>query len=213
MDTRVNAKPMPAGDVAPETSSRTALIACGALAREVLALRDRYGWNAEVLGVPVLLHNRPDRIPPAVRQRIRQARRDYDRVIVIYGECGTRGELDSMLAQEGVERLAGPHCYEMYADGQFADLMRQAPGTYFLTDFLVRSFDHLVVENLGLDRHPELRGDYFGHYTRVVYLAQTDDPELAALAGRAAAALELPLEIRNVGFGGLEARLVELMDR
>ena len=101
----------------------------------------------------------------------------------------------------------------MYADGQFADLMRQAPGTYFLTDFLVRSFDHLVVENLGLDRHPELRDDYFGHYTRVVYLAQTDDPELAALAGRAAAALELPLEIRNVGFGGLEARLVRLMNR
>lgn len=192
---------------------RTALIACGALAREVLALRDRYGWSADVLGVPVLLHNRPDRIPPAVRQRIRQARRDHDRVIVIYGECGTRGELDSMLAEEGVERLAGPHCFEMYADGQFADLMQQAPGTFFLTDFLVRSFDHLVVENLGLDRHPELHHDYFGNYTRVVYLAQTDDPLLAEWAEHAADVLRLPLEIRYVGLGGLATRLVELMKR
>lgn len=213
MTTRVSAKPKAAAGAAHEAPSRTALIACGALAREVLALRDRYGWNADVLGVPVLLHNRPDRIPPAVRQRIRQARRDHDRVIVIYGECGTRGELDSVLAEEGVERLAGPHCYEMYANGQFGDIMREAPGTFFLTDFLVRSFDHLVVENLGLDRHPELRRDYFGNYTRVVYLAQTDDPELAAMAGRAAAALELPLETRNVGLGGLETRLVELMNR
>jgi len=195
------------------TATRTALIACGALAREVLALRDRYAWDADVLGVPVLLHNRPERIPPAVRQRIREARQSYGRVVVVYGECGTRGELDSVLAEEGVERVAGPHCYEMYADGQFADLMRQAPGTFFLTDFLVRSFDHLVVENLGLDRHPELRREYFGNYTRVVYLAQTEDPALAVAAERAAAALGLPLEVRHVGLGGLECRLVELMDR
>jgi hypothetical protein len=183
------------------------------LAREVLALRDRYAWDADVLGVPVLLHNRPERIPPAVRQRIREARQSYGRVVVVYGECGTRGELDAVLAEEGVERVAGPHCYEMYADGQFADLMRQAPGTFFLTDFLVRSFDHLVVENLGLDRHPELRREYFGNYTRVVYLTQTEDPALAAAAERAAAALGLPLEVRHVGLGGLECRLVELMDR
>ena len=194
-------------------AARTALIACGALAREVLALRDRYGWDADVLGVPVLLHNRPDRIPPAVRERIRGARRSYGRVVVVYGECGTRGELDAVLAEEGVERVAGPHCYEMYADGQFGDLMREAPGTFFLTDFLVRSFDHLVVENLGLDRHPELRREYFGNYTRVVYLAQTEDPALAEAAQRAAAALDLPLEIRPVGLGGLETRLVELMRR
>jgi len=190
---------------------RTALIACGALAREVLALRDRYGWEADVLGVAVLLHNRPERIAPAVRQRIRQARETYDRILVVYGECGTRGELDAVLAEEGVERLAGPHCYEMYADGQFLEIMREAPGTFFLTDYLVRSFDHLVIENLGIDRHPELRQDYFGHYTRVVYLAQTEDPDLVARAQRAAEALELPLEVRYVGLGGLEARLVEKM--
>jgi hypothetical protein len=197
----------------PPFPRRTALIACGALAREVLALRDRYGWHADVLGVPVLLHNHPERIAPAVRRRIRQARPDYDRVIVVYGECGTRGELDAVLAEEGVERVAGPHCYEMYADGQFAEIMQQAPGTFFLTDYLVRSFDHLVIENLGLDRHPELRRDYFGHYTRVVYLAQTDDAALMASAERAAAALELPLEVRPVGLGGLESRLAEMMRR
>lgn len=202
----------PVGD-SQRASTRTALIACGALAREVLALRDRYGWEADVLGVPVLLHNRPDRIPPAVRQRIQNARRSYGRVIVVYGECGTRGELDAVLAAEGVERLAGPHCYEMYADGQFGEILREAPGTFFLTDYLVRSFDHLVIENLGIDRHPELRQDYFGHYTRVVYLAQTDDPELRAAAVRAAARLDLPLEVRLVGLGGLESRLVELMGR
>ncbi len=202
----------PVGD-SQRAPTRTALIACGALAREVLALRDRYGWEADVLGVPVLLHNRPDRIPPAVRQRIRDARRSHGRVIVVYGECGTRGELDAVLAAEGVERLAGPHCYEMYADGQFGEIMREAPGTFFLTDYLVRSFDHLVIENLGIDRHPELRQDYFGHYTRVVYLAQTDDPELRAAAARAAARLDLPLEVRPVGLGGLESRLVELMGR
>jgi hypothetical protein len=192
---------------------RTALIACGALAREVLALRDRHGWDADVLGVASLLHNHPEGIAPAVRERIRRARGRYRRVIVVYGECGTRGELDAVLAEEGVERLAGPHCYEMYADGQFAEIMKEAPGTFFLTDYLARSFDHLVIENLGIDRHPELRRDYFGNYTRVVYLAQTDDPSLLAAAEHAAAALGLPLEVRRVGLGGLETRLVELMNR
>jgi hypothetical protein len=204
---------MPAPSIPTSPGLHTALIACGALAREVLALRDRYGWTADVLGVPVLLHNRPDRIAPAVRRRIQEARQAYDRIVVIYGECGTRGELDAVLAEEGVERVAGPHCYEMYADGQFADILRQAPGTFFLTDYLVRSFDHLVIENLGIDRHPELKHDYFGHYTRLVYLAQTEDPELAARARQASQALDLPLEIRHVGLGGLEQRLVEIMQR
>lgn len=200
-----------AGRSTGDPRPRTALIACGALAREVLALRDRYGWPADVLGVPVLLHNRPNLIAPAVRRRIEEARGAYDRIVVVYGECGTRGELDAVLAEEGVERVAGPHCYEMYADGQFTDIMREAPGTFFLTDFLVRSFDHLVIENLGIDRHPELRQDYFGHYTRLVYLAQTEDAALAARAREAAQALDLPLEIRHVGLGGLERRLVEIM--
>lgn len=189
----------------------TALIACGALAREVLALAAGHAWPAEVLALPALLHNTPERIPPALRERISEARKRFERVIVVYGDCGTGGELDRMLAAEGVERVAGPHCYEMYADGLFAGLMDQAPGTYFLTDYLVQSFDHLVLEGMGLDRHPELRDEYFRNYTRVVYLAQRDDPALQARARWAADQLGLPLEIIHTGYGLLEKRLVELM--
>jgi hypothetical protein len=190
----------------------TALIACGALAREVLALKKKHGWEAEVLGVPALLHNTPDQIPGAVRERIRQARATYERVIVVYGDCGTGGMLDRLLAVEGVERVTGPHCYEMYANGRFERLMSEELGTYFLTDYLVQSFDHLVIEGLGLDRFPELRDEYFGNYRRVVYLAQRDDPALRARAQWAADQLGLPLEIQPTGYGALETRLVELME-
>jgi hypothetical protein len=189
----------------------TALIACGALAREVIALKERHGWEADVLAVPALLHNRPDRIPAAVLKRIRETRGQYDRVIVVYGDCGTGGQLDGLLAAEGVERVSGPHCYEMYANGRFDNLMAQAMGTFFLTDYLVRSFDHLVIEGLGLDRHPELRNEYFANYTRVVYLAQREDAGLRARAVAAAQAIGLPLEILHVGYGALESRLVERM--
>jgi hypothetical protein len=189
----------------------TALIACGALAREVLALKDKHGWNAEVLGVPALLHNEPHKLPGAVRERIREARRRFERVVVVYGDCGTGGLLDRMLEREGVERVRGPHCYEMYANRTFDLLMQEAPGTYFLTDYLVQSFDHLVIEGMGLDRYPQLRDEYFRNYTRCVYLAQTDNPELRARAAWAAEQLGLPLEVRQVGYGALETRLTELM--
>lgn len=196
---------------AADSTAGTALIVCGALAREVLALKERHAWDADVLGVPALLHNRPDRIPPAVLRRIREARSRYARVIVVYGDCGTGGGLDRVLQAEGVERVAGPHCYEMYAGGHFSGLMDEAPGTFFLTDYMVRSFDHLVIEGLGLDRHPELRDEYFRNYTRALYLAQTDDPALHARAQWAADSIGLPLEVRSVGYGELETRLVELM--
>lgn len=196
-----------------QSGTTTALIACGALAREVLALRRAHGWAAEVLAVPSLLHNHPDRIPPAVLERIRQARARFDRVIVVYGDCGTGGELDRMLATEGVERIAGPHCYEMYANGRFERLMAEAPGTFFLTDYLVGSFDNLVVERLGLDRHPELAEDYFANYTRVVYLAQQPEPARLERARAAAKRLGLPLQVEPVGYGALESRLVEMMSR
>jgi hypothetical protein len=189
----------------------TALIACGAFARELLALRQKHGWDADVLGISALLHNRPERIPEAVAKRIREAREAYDRVIVVYGDCGTGGQLDVLLQTEEVQRVAGPHCYELYAGGRFDELMAEEPGTYFLTDFLVRSFDHLVVKGLGLDRFPQLRDDYFGNYRRVVYLTQRDDPELRERARRAAERLGLPLEVRPVGYGALETRLLELM--
>ncbi len=191
----------------------TALIVCGALAREVLALRERHGWDADVLGVPALLHNTPGRIPAAVDKRIHEAKARYRRVIVVYGDCGTGGELDTVLAAEGVERVSGPHCYDMYADTEsFAALMEEQIGTYFLTDYMVRSFEHLVIEGLGLDRHPELRDDYFAGYTRCVYLAQLDDPALREKAAWCAAQLRLPLEIRQTGYGALETRLNELMN-
>jgi hypothetical protein len=192
--------------------NNTALIVCGALAREVLALKEKYAWEVDVLGVPSLLHNQPDAIPPAVATRIRRARSEYERIIVVYGDCGTGGMLDRLLEQEGVLRVAGPHCYEMYADGSFENLMAEAPGTFFLTDYLVHSFDHLVLEGLGLDRHPALRDEYFKNYTRVVYLAQRDDPTLQARAQWAADSLGLPLEIRPTGYGKLETRLKELIE-
>lgn len=158
-----------------------------------------------------MLHNRPDRIPPAVQKRIAELREQYERLIVVYGDCGTAGLLDEVLAGEGVERVAGPHCYEMYANGTFDQLMDGAPGTYFLTDYLVLSFDHLVIEGMGLDRRPDLFEDYFRNYTRVVYLTQRDDPQLLKKAKWAANYLQLPLEIRNMGYGALEDRLIDLI--
>jgi len=198
--------------LAQGSAAHTALIVCGALAREVIAIRDRHAWRADVLGVPALFHNTPARIPAAVQKRIVELRRKYERLIVIYGDCGTAGALDKMLAAEGVERVAGPHCYEMYADGTFAALMEEAPGTYFLTDYLTCSFDHLVIEGMGLARHPELREMYFKNYTRVLYLAQRNDPELLAKAQAAADYLQLPLEVRPAGYGALESRLAALIE-
>ena len=191
---------------------KTALIVCGALAREVLALKEKHSWDADILGLPVLLHNEPERIPPAIKRRIQQAKGEYERLIVVYGDCGTSGSLDRLLTQEGVQRVSGPHCYEMYANGTFEDLMEEQPGTFFLTDYLVGSFDHLVLEGLGIDRNPRLRDDYFKNYTRVVYLAQRDDPSLKERAKWAADRIDLPLEIRQTGYGLLEKRLIELVE-
>jgi len=191
---------------------RTVLIACGALAREVLAIKKEHSWEVDLICLPSLLHNEPEHIPGAVQRRIREAREQYDRVIVVYGDCGTGGMLDRMLAKENVERVAGPHCYEMYADGTFDGLMTDAPGTFFLTDYLVQAFDHLVLEGLGLDQHPELREEYFKNYTRVVYLAQREDPALVERAKWAASSIGLPFEMRTTGYGKLETRLKELIE-
>jgi hypothetical protein len=195
----------------PEESEPILLLACGALAREVIALRDRYGWQADVYCVPALLHNTPGKIAPAVEKRILQLRDHYSRVIVVYGDCGTNGALDAALARLGVERIAGPHCFEQYGGTVHDSIMEQKPGTFFLTDFLVRHFDALVWRGLGLDRYPELRDTYFGNYEQVAYLAQTDNADLMARAERAAQTLGLPLVVEHVGYGDLESRLVALM--
>ena len=189
----------------------TGLIICGALAREVLDIVKKYNWEAEVVGVPALDHMFPERIAPHVEKRILALRERYDRLIVVFGDCGSKGSLDEVLERHGVERIAGPHCYEMYAGQTFYQLMEAEPGTFFLTDFLLRTFQGTVIKGLGLDRFPQLKADYFCNYRRLVYLAQNDQPELRAKAAAVADYLELPLEIQATGYGWLEERLAALM--
>jgi hypothetical protein len=191
--------------------SRTAVIACGALAADVRKLARARGWVVDVHPVPALLHNRPDQIPPAVQAEVARLSESYDRVAVAYGDCGTYGELDAVLEGTGVARLQGQHCYELIARDEVREALAEEPGTYFLTDFLARTFEHTVMKELGLDRHPELRDDYFGNYTRVVWLAQEPDDELDQLARRAADAMGLPLTRIDVGTQGLERELEALL--
>jgi len=188
-------------------------IACGALAREVIALRDKHKWDVKILALPSVLHNSPEHIPDAVLEKIEAHHHNYDISLIIYGDCGTGGLLDKRLEQLGIERIAGPHCYEMYAGVAFHQMMEAIPGTFFLTDYLVQSFDHLVIENLGLDRFPELRDVYFGNYERLVYLQQRQDTKLLFQAVQAAQWLNLPLELRKTGYGALEKRLTAFMDK
>ncbi len=192
----------------------TGFIICGALGREVLDIIRKHGWDAEVLGVPALDHNYPDRIAPDVEKRINAYREKYDRLIVVFGDCGSRGALDALLARfPDIERIEGPHCYEMYGGQMFHDLMEEELGTFFLTDFLLRGFEGLFIKEMGLDRFPQLRDDYFAHYKRVVYLAQNPTPELLKKAQEVADYLKLTLEVRVTGYGLLEERLVEMVER
>jgi Protein of unknown function (DUF1638) len=189
--------------------SRQLVIACGALAREITALKRANGWTTlDVTCLPPELHNRPERIAPAVRGKIRENRGRYASIFVAYGECGTRGALDAVLAEEGVERIAGAHCYEFFATpAVFAELAESEPGTFYLTDFLLRHFERLVIEALGIDRHPELRQAYFGNYRRLVYLAQSPRPDAEAAARAIAERLGLECVVKQTGFGGLGASL------
>jgi hypothetical protein len=189
------------------------LIICGALGREVVDIVRKHGWDAEVIGVTAMDHMVPQRIAPDVEKRILALRDRYERLIVVYGDCGSGGALDEVLARHGVERIAGPHCYEMYGGPLFDTLMEEEPGTFFLTDFLVRSFRGTVMKGLGLDRYPELKDDYFRHYRRLVYLTQKPDTDLMEKARAIAAYLDLPLESRQTGYGLLEKRLTQLMDQ
>ena len=185
------------------------VIACGALAREIVALKDRYGWHhLHLRCLDASLHNRPAEIPGRLRETIERHRDDYADIFVAYADCGTAGGIDAVLRETGATRLDGAHCYEFYAGRRaFARHADEAPGTFFLTDFLARHFDRLVVEALGLDRHPELRDAYFGHYTRLLYLSQTEDASLLARARRAADRLGLCFEHRHTGYGALESTL------
>ena len=181
------------------------VIACGALAREVLALK----LDAiDVACLPAQLHNYPKQIPEAMRAKIRANREAYDEILCLYGDCGTGGELDRVLAEEGVSRIEGAHCYAFYAGEEaFAALAEEEPGTFYLTDFLARHFDALVIRGLGLDRFPELRDDYFGNYRRVVHLAQFEDADLETKAKAAAERLGLAYERRFTGLDGIRSFL------
>ena len=191
--------------------SRTAVIACGALAADVRKLARNRGWSVDVHPVPALLHNRPELIPEAVAAEVDRLSDSYDRVAVAYGDCGTYGALDAVLSRAGVHRLVGQHCYDLFAREEVREALEEEPGTYFLTDFLARTFEHTVIKQLGLDRHPELRDDYFGNYRRVIWLAQRPTLGTKLAAERAAVALELPLEVREVGDAGLERALESLL--
>jgi len=196
-----------------DTNRGTLIIACGALAREITALRRANEWEGlDVCCLPPELHNRPERIAPAVQEKIRANRDRYRSIFVAYADCGTGGKLDAVLAEEGVERLPGAHCYEFFAGApSFAELSDAEPGTFYLTDFLTRHFERLVVRGLGIDRHPELKQEYFRNYRKVVYLAQIRSAPLLDEARRIAANLGLEFEHRHTGYGELGTHLAALV--
>jgi hypothetical protein len=193
---------------APESRGRepVLVIACGALAREVQAVLTANRLDHITLTcLPAILHNRPEKIPEAVRAAIRENRSRFRHIAIAYADCGTGGALDRVCEEEGVTRIAGPHCYAFFSGTEkFLAAGDADMATFFLTDFLARQFDAFVIEPLGLDRHPELRDAYFGNYRRLVYLAQTDNAELESKAQKAAERLGLAYEKRMTGLGDLE---------
>jgi hypothetical protein len=192
-------------------SAGVLLIACGALAREIVDLIERNNWTAfDIECLPAKWHNTPQFIVPAMREKIFAAKSRYDKIFVLYGDCGTGGQLDALLQEQGVERLDGPHCYAFYTGNPaFAAKADDDMTVFYLTDYIARQFDKLIWEGLGLDCHPELLSDYFQHYTKVVYLAQTKDIELERKAEAAARKLGLAYEYRFTGYGELETELAK----
>ncbi|MCZ6732172.1 MAG: DUF1638 domain-containing protein [Gammaproteobacteria bacterium] len=192
--------------------SAVLIIACGALAREIVALVRANRWqHMTVQCLPAEWHNTPDKIPDGVRDKIRAARGRFARIFVAYADCGTGGQLDQVLKEEGVERIPGAHCYEFFAGAKtFAELSDAEPGTFYLTDFLAQHFDRLIYRGLGLDRHPQLMPEYFGNYRKLVYLAQIEEPRLVAKAREAAKYLGLEFEYRFSGYGDLTRALAGL---
>lgn len=185
------------------------LLACGALAREIVDLIEANKWKAfDIQCLPAKWHNTPQFIVPALREKIRSNRADYKSIFVLYGDCGTGGLLDAMLVEEGVERISGPHCYAFYTGNTLFEAKAEADMTsFYLTDYLARHFDKLIWQGLGLDRHPELLSDYFGNYTKLIFLAQTQDDGLKSQAEKAASLLGLEYEYRFTGYGELESDL------
>jgi hypothetical protein len=190
---------------------RVGVVACGALALHVRSISDRRGWKVDVHPLPPVLHNRPGEIPEAVRSCLDAIRPHYARVAVAFADCGTGGDLDRVLDAASVDRLRGDTCYDVLGRDEVRAALEAEPGTYFLTDFLVRTFERTVVRSLGLDRYPDLRDSYFRHYTRALWLAQRPTSELHERAEAAAQTLGLRLEVQVVGESGLERQLESLV--
>ena len=206
--TLVNLKPSDEFEFKPG-QGKVLLLACGALGREIVDLIERNRWTAfDLQCLPAKWHNTPDKIVPALREKIRDAKPRYQSIFVLYGDCGTGGDIDKLLAEEGIERLEGPHCYAFFSGQEtFARTAEEDVTAFFLTDYLARHFDKLIWEGLGMDRHPELLPLYFGNYTKIVFLAQTRNEELAKKAMAAARRLGLEYEYRYTGYGELERDL------
>ncbi len=192
-------------------NARVLLLACGALAREIVELTERNKWQGfDIKCLPAKWHNTPQLIVPALREKILAAKNRYQKIYVLYGDCGTGGQLDALLAEFAIERIDGPHCYAFFSGNSVFEKQAEDDMTvFYLTDYIARQFDKLIWSGLGLDRHPELLPDYFRHYTKVVYLAQTRDPDLEQRAKAAADKLGLGYEYRFTGYGELESELAK----
>lgn len=188
------------------------VVACGAIATHIAAIQAKHGLDITIYPLPPLLHNSPEKIAGEVDRLLTEIKAHHERSFVAYADCGTYGALDAVVAAHGVSRLGGNHCYDLFAgESEIKAIMESNPGTYFLTDFLARSFHRSVIVELGLDKRPELRKDYFGNYEQVMWLAQNPTPELEQLARDAAALINLPLAIRVVGEDGLAREILNLV--
>ena len=194
-------------------SNPTEVVACGALAAHIREIASRRGWRVTVRPITAALHNRPQQIAGDAKRAIAAAQESGARAVIAYADCGTYGALDDLATEAGVSRLPGLHCYDLYAgEAQIEHLFAEEPGTYLLTDYLIRTFDKAVIQPLGLDRHPELWADYFAHYTRLVWLAQRATSELEEAATRIASQFNLPLTRIDTGTTSLEAALAQVIE-
>lgn len=196
--------------IKPRRNPETVFIACAALGKEVRELISKHRWNADLRVINARFHMTPERIGPAVDAMLTETAQRYKKQVVIYGHCGA-DDLDGVVERHGAVRTLGPHCYEMFGGQTFVDAVDTEPGTFMLTDFLVKAWEPLVVEGLKLDEHPELKDVFFANYTRLMYLVQEHDETLVSRAGEIADWLGLPLEVVDTGYGDLEGRLVAIM--
>ena len=193
------------------STPKTLFIACGALAKETNEIINKHGWDVDLKALPALHHSTPHLITRDLDRMLSEIRPNYDQAIAVYGFCGAKG-IDDVLAKHNAVRISGPHCYEMYAGAdKFAELMEEEPGTFYLTDWLMRAYEKAVVAGMGLDKHPDLAPIYFANYHRLVYLSQSPTEKLLAKGQQIANSMGWTFEHRHTGYGELETRLVEFM--